>query len=197
MEYEPQKVRPGHDAIVDAVLANPKATAVQVAASTGYSVEYCRVLMRSDAFQERLAERRGELVDPELRLRIETRLDVVAGAALDEALARLESGRASENFIARMSDVVLKAKGLGARVAEDRGPQVVVVVPGKSATPLEWIAEHRPPNAAPVVGLLPAAGLRPGMVEGSREHPQVEDAVELSRSPESPRDGSPDRGLAL
>lgn len=97
MEVEPvkptlQKVRFTHDAIIDEILINPSVSQNELSRMFGFkSPAWMSIVVNSDAFKERLAERKAELIDPAIRSSIQERLDAVARGSLDRIMARLDS----------------------------------------------------------------------------------------------------------
>lgn len=85
------KVRYTHDAIIDAILANPAISQGELAKEFGYTQTWISIVVNSDAFKSRLAERKGELTDPKLQATINERLDGLANRALDRLAERLDS----------------------------------------------------------------------------------------------------------
>lgn len=80
-----------HDAVIDTILTNPAISQNELAAVFGYSVAWMSIIINSDAFQERMAERKAELVDPKLRATIAEKVDGAANRALDRLIDRLDS----------------------------------------------------------------------------------------------------------
>lgn len=88
---EIQKVRYTHDAIIDCILANPSVSQGDLAREFGFTQAWMSIIINSDAFQERLAERKGELCDPIIRASTEARLDALAKRSLDKLLDRVDN----------------------------------------------------------------------------------------------------------
>lgn len=85
------KVRYTHDAIIDMIIANPAVSQGDLAAEFGFTQSWMSIIINSDAFQERLAERKGELLDPKIRASIESRLEALAKRSLDKLLEKLDN----------------------------------------------------------------------------------------------------------
>lgn len=67
-----------HEAMVDLIIAEPTVSNVELAEIFGYSAGWvCRILA-SDSFQARLAERKGQLIDPIVAATLDERLRGVA-----------------------------------------------------------------------------------------------------------------------
>lgn len=86
-----QTIRYTHDAVIDIILTNPSISQNELAQSFGYSVGWMSIIINSDAFQERMTERKAELVDPKLRATIAEKVDGLANRALDRLIDRLDS----------------------------------------------------------------------------------------------------------
>ena len=69
----PTKLRYTHEAVIDMIIAEPGVSQGKLAAMFGYTQGWLSTVMGSDAFKAKLAERRGELVDPVLKLSLDER----------------------------------------------------------------------------------------------------------------------------
>jgi hypothetical protein len=67
------KIRYSHDGIIDEILLNPQITQRELAKMVGFTEGWLSICINSDAFKERLAERKGELVDPVIRASVQER----------------------------------------------------------------------------------------------------------------------------
>jgi hypothetical protein len=109
----PAKVRYTHDAMIDMVVANPWVSQDELARNFGYTSTWVSLIFSSDAFKERLEQRKQELVDPTIRATIEERLRSIVVRSLEvlgEKLAKPAS-QVPDNLVLRA--VELGAKGLG------------------------------------------------------------------------------------
>ena len=104
------KVRYTHDAMIDQILANPAISQNELAATFGYTPAWVSLVMSSDAFRERLAERRGEVVDPALTASVEERFRAMTVRSLEVLQEKL-----SQPATAIPDNLVLKAVELGAK----------------------------------------------------------------------------------
>jgi hypothetical protein len=86
-----QKVRYTHDAMIDQIILNPSVSQGELARHFGFSQGWVSIMINSDAFKERLAERKAEIVDPVLRTQLEEKLKGAANRALDKLLERLDN----------------------------------------------------------------------------------------------------------
>jgi hypothetical protein len=90
-------VRYTHDGIIDEIIAFPAISQGELASRFGYTQSWMSIIINSDAFQERLAERKGELVDPKIRASVSDRLDALARRSLDKLLERLDTQQPFSN----------------------------------------------------------------------------------------------------
>ena len=67
-----QKLHYTHEAMIDLIIAEPGIYNEEIAERFGYTASWISTVVVSDIFQAKLAARREELVDPELRLSIKT-----------------------------------------------------------------------------------------------------------------------------
>jgi hypothetical protein len=88
---EIERVRYTHDAMIDEILVDPAISQGELARRFGFSQAWISIVINSDSFQARLAERKGTLVDPKITARVEERLESLAKRALDRLLERVES----------------------------------------------------------------------------------------------------------
>lgn len=85
------KVHYTHDAMIDIVLAKPDVSQNTLAEHFGYSVGWISRIFCSDAFQARMAARRGEIVTPGLLATFEERLKILASVSMDLIMEKLEA----------------------------------------------------------------------------------------------------------
>ena len=116
-----QKVHYTHDAMIDIIIAKPDVDQNTLAEYFGYSVGWISRIFCSDAFQARLASRRGEIVMPGLLSTFEERLKVLATTSLDLVLEKLETrdpitGEGPDiATVFKALEIGTKALGYGAR----------------------------------------------------------------------------------
>lgn len=140
---EIKKVRYTHDAIIDTIIVDPAISQRDLARQFGFTEAWMSIIINSLSFQERLAERKGELVDPKITASIEARVDALAKRALDRLMDRVE---AKNGIGMKDSDLIAAAKlGVGNRnIAPPPPPPqhnlYVVQIPMPAATPQEWMA---------------------------------------------------------
>lgn len=148
-----RKIRYSHDAMIDAILQNPWISQNDIAAMFGYTAAWVSLVIASDAFQAKLAERKEELIDPAIRATIEERFKGVVIQSLDVLSRKLENPNVDAEVAIRVMEGAAKALGYGAKSAPAVAVQTnfVVQVPTKDATPTAWAARVSPPNAAAIL----------------------------------------------
>lgn len=138
-----------HDAMIDLILANPSINQNQIAKHFGYTPGWVSQVMSSDAFKNRLADRKNHLVDPLIAQELDAQLEGLARQAAANVRKRLEDNPNDGNFALRVLDMGTKALGFGARERGNSGPvvapvQFLVVTPEKAASAEEWVRVHKP-----------------------------------------------------
>lgn len=116
-----QKIRYTHDAMIDLVIGNPWISQGEIAARFGYTQAWVSIVFSSDAFKNRLEERRAELVDPAIRVTLKERFDALVTRSLEVLQEKL-----SKHSSAVPDALALKTLELGAR-ALNLGAQAPVV----------------------------------------------------------------------
>lgn len=111
------KVSYTHDAMIDMIISNPTITQNQLAAQFNYTAGWVSQIIASDAFQSRLAERAGDLVDPAVRLTVEERFKGLVLRSLEILRERLDrpSHQIPDNLVLRSLELSSRAIGFGAR----------------------------------------------------------------------------------
>ena len=109
-----KKVRYSHDAMIDQIIENPAVSQNDLAAYFGYTPGWVSQVINSDAFRERLAERKDELVDPRIRTSIEERIRALADKSIEVLLEKLHQTQ-NMNVAVRALDVATRSLGYGAR----------------------------------------------------------------------------------
>lgn len=136
------RVKYSHDAMIDLIIANPMMTQAQLAQQFGYTQPWVSRIFNSDAFLARLAERKGDLVDPSIALTIDEKLRAVADRSLDVVLEKLSLTPTFDMAI-KAAEVTGKALGYGARekhaVVQNN---FVVAMPAKAETAQSWAEKH-------------------------------------------------------
>jgi hypothetical protein len=147
-----EKIRYSHDAMIDYIIANPRARQNDIALAFGYTVPWVSRVIGSDAFQSRLAERRKELVDPVIVQSVEERLRGLAVQATEVIADNLAVTR-DPDLAVKALEISAKALGFGAR---ERGPAInnsfVVQLPTIAPSAEAWAAQHAPaPSPGPQI----------------------------------------------
>lgn len=155
-----KKVRYSHDAMVDAIIANPAIRQRELAALFGYTEGWVSQVLSSDSFQARLDARKAELVDPEIVKSVDVQLKGVARQALEVVSEKLTASKSPELAL-RALDISTRALGYGIRNQANAVGVVqnfVVALPPKSPDGATWIQDYspRPPGAQPQAGVSAA-----------------------------------------
>lgn len=177
------KVRYTHDAMIDLIISNPWISQNEIAGHFGYTVGWISQIFTSDVFQSRLAERKGELVDPSIRATIEDNIKALAHQSMAVLRKKLELNP-SDDLALGVAEVAIKALGYGAKQPMQVNNQFVVQVPGKMGTSAEWAERHQSSVGSQEVARVPIS-LR-GPVEA--ENPPI---VSIA-SPRAPAPPLPD-----
>ena len=120
----PTKLRYTHEAMIDMIIAEPGISQNKLAAIFGYTTGWLSTVMGSDAFKAKLAERRGELVDPVLKLSIDERFRGMVEKSLEVLQEKL-----SQPALQVPDQLALRAAELGAKALGMGGNQATVIVP--------------------------------------------------------------------
>jgi hypothetical protein len=104
-----------HDAMVDLVIARPSITTDEIAQHFGYSPSWITVIITSDRFKDKLADRREEVIDPVLMASLEEKIKAVTDKAVEIILAKLQKApdKLSDQFVMRAAEFGAKSLGLG------------------------------------------------------------------------------------
>lgn len=89
------EVRWHHDAIIDEMIANPAQSQGELARKFGFTQSWMSIIVNSDAFKHRLAERKAEIIDPRIAAEWEDKVHGVANRALDRLMEKLDNPAAS------------------------------------------------------------------------------------------------------
>lgn len=148
--YQIQKVRYTHDGMIDLVIANPAISQNEIAAHFGFTPGWVSQVFNSDAFKNRLAERKEEIIDPVLRASIEEKLQALADKSIQILLDKLHQTQ-NMNVAIRALDVTTRALGYGAK--DKGGVQInnyIAHVPPRAKDVSDWQSNYVP-SAAPVI----------------------------------------------
>lgn len=132
-----------HDAMIDILIAEPQISQGLLARRFGYTEAWLSRIINCDAFQERLAERRAELVNPAIISSIEERLKGLTMQATDVLAQQLEINKNPEVALKTL-DIATKALGYGARNVNTQVAvtNYVVAMPEKIVDANEWAKAH-------------------------------------------------------
>lgn len=78
-----QKLSYNHEALIDQIITNPWISQNELADLFGLSASWISTVMSSDLFQARLAERRDQLVDPELRTSVKAQFEGLLSRSME------------------------------------------------------------------------------------------------------------------
>ena len=138
------RVKYTHDAMIDLIIANPAMSQGQLAMHFGYTGPWISRIMNSDAFQARLAVRKGDIVDPTLVASVEEKLRTMASKSLDLVIDRLALGTDLDSAL-KAVEISSKALGYGARQQNIAVQQnFVVALPPKAQSSAAWADAHGP-----------------------------------------------------
>lgn len=139
-----QRVSYSHDSMIDHIIANPTMSQGEIAKAFGYTESWISRIFCSDAFQARLAERKGDVVDPTLVASVEERVKALAAQSMDVLSRKLEQS-SNPDLALKVFEISSKAIGYGAR-EKNLGIQnnFVVHLPNKITDPHAWANAHNP-----------------------------------------------------
>jgi len=112
-----QKVRYTHKDMIDYIISNPTVSQGQIAARYGYTQSWISNILASDAFQEAMAGRREEIIDPELKASIEERFRALVIQSLARLQEKLNAPQVSDLVAIRCAELGAKALGVGGHQA--------------------------------------------------------------------------------
>lgn len=138
---EIKTVKYTHDAMIDLIVTNPAISQNEIAKFFGYTPTWVSIIVNSDAFKNRLAERKAVLVDPKIIAGIEARLEGLAQRSLDLLIDRLDR---PGNNLKPMELVAIAKLGVGDRNLVKTQPQTqnnlyVVNLPPPAPDAKTWV----------------------------------------------------------
>lgn len=138
--------------MIDEILINPSVSQGELARQFGFTEAWMSIIINSDAFQEKLAQRKGELIDPKIQASINDRLDAIAKTAMDKIIARLDNPAAN---IKNIELVAMAKLGVGDRnnrpVAPPTTNLYVVALPPPAENSSQWLAGRNTPQGLPLI----------------------------------------------
>jgi len=151
-EISISKVRYTHDAIIDEIIAFPSISQGELCKLFGFTQSWMSIIVNSDAFKNRLTERKAELVDPKIQASVNERLEALAKRSLDKLLDRLDTNLPFSN-----GDLIAAAKlGVGSAPVVNPFAQTnnyIVQMPPPAQTAKAWIENS--PRAQAVQDISP------------------------------------------
>lgn len=133
-----QRVSYTHDGMIDLIIAQPMLSTIEIAKHFGYTPQWVRQIINSDAFLERLAARKTEVVDPTLTASLEEKLRTLASASMEVLVQKLDTTKDSKIALASL-ELSTKALGFGARQSNvNVQNSFVVAMPGKASSETAW-----------------------------------------------------------
>jgi len=163
---------PTHDAILEAILANPGINLGEIAAHFHVTPSWMSCIVHSDCFQVRLAEARNELYG-DLRLTVKDRVTALA----HRSLARLAEKIEVENDMSRITDVAeMTLKSMGFQGQTNGRPTGSITQNNFFTADKEALAVARR-SMMRIVG------------EGEARD-AIDDAIDLAPAGDSPRPGN-------
>ena len=163
-----QKVSYTHDAMIDQIIQNPWTSQGTLAAHFGYTPGWVSQVIASGSFQERMAERKNEIIDPAIKATIEERFKALIIQSINVLRTKLEASAVDGNLAVKVMEGAARALGYGAR-----GPLLqqnntfVVALPAKAQSSQDWSAAY---NAQQVERAAPVGGpIGPAAESSSRQ----------------------------
>ena len=122
----PPKLRYTHQGMCDLLIQHPMISQNELAALFGYTPSWISTIITSDAFQSLLAQRRAEIVNPEIALTLHERYNALATKSLQVLQAKISkpADQVSDALALKTAELAAKALGIGGN-----GPPVVQVDP--------------------------------------------------------------------
>ena len=102
-----------HEAMIDLIIQHPELDQNHIAAHFGYTPGWISNILASDAFQSKMAARREEVIDPELKATIEERFRALTIQSLKVLQAKLNQPSVSDTVALRAAELGAKALGIG------------------------------------------------------------------------------------
>ena len=148
------KVKYTHEALIDAIIAEPATTQRELARIFAYTEGWMSQIMSSDSFKVRLAARKAELVDPLVIRQLEDQLEGLAKQAVSVLVEQLDVTKKPDLAIKAL-EISTRALGYGARDKNQVNIQnnYVVALPPKAQNAQEWVKEHVPPAFLPSMSI--------------------------------------------
>jgi hypothetical protein len=156
------KIRYTHDAIIDEILLDPSISQNELSAKFGYGIAWMSIVINSDSFKERLAERKGELVDPIIKASIEEKAAAASNRALDRLIDRLDGpnpGAIKTQDLVAIAKLTVAPKNLAPPAPTQN--LYVVQLPAPAPDSQSWLQNRsivpsraNPPGSIPMVEIV-------------------------------------------
>jgi len=131
-----------HDALIDAMLANPSATRAELGAIFGFSSQWVYSVTNSDGFRARYEARRKEIINPELVATVKERFEALASQSIDVIAHRLTASQ-DPVLALKTLEIAAKASSYGARDQSVTVQQsFVVALPEKAQSADDWAKKY-------------------------------------------------------
>jgi hypothetical protein len=136
-----EKVNYTHDSMIDLLISNPEISQGEIADHYGYTPGWVSRVIRSDAFRERLAVRKHEIVDPKILESVELQFEVLVKRSLEVLAEKMKPEAApSADLALKVADMGARALGYGATQAGvNITQQFVVAMPPKATDTKDWL----------------------------------------------------------
>lgn len=108
-----KKVSYTHDALIDLIIERPEMDQNHLAAHFGYTPSWISNILASDAFKAKMAARREEIVDPELKATVKERMEALLVRSVHVLMKKLERTDVPDNLALRAAELGAKSLGLG------------------------------------------------------------------------------------
>jgi hypothetical protein len=144
-----------HDAFIEAIVANPLISQGDLARLCGYSESWVSIMVNTDAFKNRLAERKAEISDPILRASVKERVEAAAKRSLDKLIERMDA-----NAPMKTNELIAIAK-LGVEGAPApinpfaQTNNYIVQLPPVAQTSAQWLAASKGRGVPEVIDVSP------------------------------------------
>ena len=111
-----------HEAMIELIIEHPELDQNHIAAHFGYTPSWISNILASDSFQSRLAARREEVIDPELRATLEERFRALAIQSLKVLQTKLAAPQVSDTVALRAAELGARACGVGGFGVQSNAP---------------------------------------------------------------------------
>lgn len=109
-----QKVRYTHEAMIDFIIEHPAVSQGEIAAHFGFTPAWISNILASDAFQNSMAARKEEIIDPTIKATVEERMRALYIRSLEVLQAKLSQPAVSDTLAIRAAELGARGLGLGA-----------------------------------------------------------------------------------